>query len=169
MYVNTLGMGGITSHIDRRHTGQAQTVKNTGNTENTNSTNTISNTDSYASILQKALSGQNTSIGTASLRAGDIIIREALEKMKEDPEWEEAVMSKIKDETQTDFSSDFLSGYLSAGLSANQLLSGTLAYSPYNLGSYNYSSAGLGNLAASSYKNVMNNTYDTSLLGNWLL
>lgn len=169
MYVNELGMGGITSHADRSHTGKTGTAKNTGNTENINSTNSISNTDSYAAILQKALSGQNTSIGTASLRAGDIIIREALEKMKEDPEWEDAVMSKIKEEVQTDYSADFLSGYLSAGLSASQALSGNLAYSPYNLGLYNYSSAGLGNLAASSYKNVMNNTYNTSLLGNWLL
>lgn len=162
MYINALGMGGITSHVQRNHTGS---TGSTGNTSNTSTTNT----NSYAAILQKALMGQNTSIGTTYSQANNIIIREALEKMKEDPEWEEAVMGKIREETQIDYSSDFLSGYLSASLTANQALSGVSAYSPYSLGLYNTSVAGISSLAASSYSNVMNNTNNTSLLGSWLL
>lgn len=165
MYINTLGAARTASHTYRNNSVQT------------------SNTDSYAAAMKTALAKQNTSVRPTSAWAGDIIIREALEKMKSDPEWEEAVMDKIQEAAQTDYPltgqsglqgylmQELISGGSNAGLlnymTARQGLSG---YSPYNMNLSGYPYTGLGSLVTAAYGNVMNDTYNnTSLLGNWML
>ena len=91
--------------------------------------------------------------------AGDIIIKEAFEKMKTDPEWEASVMDKVKDyytgnysmgNSQTSYlnwmGQNSLQNYLVQGLIGGQNM-----YSPYSFGS----------LAAGSL--------GSSLFGDWQL
>lgn len=164
MYINTLGAERVASHD---YGNSSKKTTNTNN--NTGST-------SYLTAMQKALEKQTTPLNYSSTWAGNIIIREALEKMKEDPEWEESVMSKIKGETQTDYQmtgqsglQSYLMQQLVSGGTTGTGFSNYLGYSPFLMNMSGYSGTGIGTLAASAYGNVMNNTYNTSLLGNWLL
>lgn len=156
MYINALGTGRGVSYA---HSSALQQTTGTG--------------DSYITAMKKALQKQSGTVNyAASAQAGNIIIEEALEKMKSDPEWEEAVMDKIKEAAKSGYSlsginqsgTSYLSGYL-----LQNMISG--GYSPYySLGLSGYPSAGLGSLAAASYANVMNGGYGgSSLLGNWML
>ncbi|MCM1386377.1 MAG: hypothetical protein NC231_03540 [Bacillus sp. (in: Bacteria)] len=164
MYINDLGAERTASHV---HENTA--VKTAGAKQSTSSAAATS----YPDAMQKALDKQSvTPLNYSSTWAGNIIIREALEKMKEDPEWEESVMSKIKEETRTDYQLDGQSGLQSYLM--QQLINGgsnasllNYGYSPYTASLSGYT--GLGMLASSAYGNVMNNAYNTSLLGNWLL
>lgn len=167
MYINTLGAERVERAASHDYGNSSKKVTNTNN--NTSST-------SYPTAMQKALEKQATPLNYSSTWAGNIIIREALEKMKDDPEWEESVMSKIKEEIQTDYQMTGQSGLQSYMM--QQLVSGGttgtgfsnyLGYSPFLMSMSGYSNTGMGTLAASAYGNVMNNTYNTSLLGNWLL
>lgn len=165
MYINTLGAERTASHDYENHS------KSTAGINNSKSST------SYPVAMQKALEKQTAPLNYSSTWAGNIIIREALEKMKEDPEWEESVMSKIKEETQTDYQINGQSGVQSylAQQMINNVTAGSglynnyLGYSPFLMNMSGYGNTGMGNLAASAYSNVMNNTYNTSLLGNWLL
>ena len=151
---------------------------NTNTNNNTSSTGSVGKTGaaSYATAMQKALTNQTTPLNYSNTWAGNIIIREALEKMKEDPEWESSVMSKIKEETQTDYDmtqsglKSYMTQMLVSGATNGSNFSNYLGYSPYLASTLGYTNTtGLGALASSAYSNVMNNTYNTSLLGNWLL
>lgn len=173
MYINSLG-----AERAERTPSYDYSIRtaNTNTNNNTSSTGGTSKTGaaSYAAAMQKALTNQTTPLNYSSTWAGNIIIREALEKMKEDPEWEASVMSKIKEETQTDYEmtqsglKSYMMQMLVSGATNGSNYSNYLGYSPY-LNTLGYTNTGLGTLASSAYSNVMNNTYNTSLLGNWLL
>lgn len=164
MYINNLGAERVASH------DYGNSSKKTAGTKNGTSR------ASYPAAMKEALAKQVTPLNYSSTWAGNIIIREALEKMKEDPEWEESVMSKIKEETQTDYQmtgqsgvQSYLMQQLISGGTVGTGFSNYLGYSPFLMNMSGYSNTGMGTLAASAYGNVMNNTYNTSLLGNWLL
>lgn len=174
MYINSLGAERaerIPSYDYSIRTADTNTSNNTSGTTGVGKTGATS----YAAAMQKALTNQTTPLNYSSTWAGNIIIREALEKMKEDPEWESSVMSKIKEETQTDYEmtqsglQSYMTQMLVSGATNGSNFSNYLGYSPYLANTLGYTNAGLGTLASSAYSNVMNNTYNTSLLGNWLL
>lgn len=175
MYINSLGAERAErtpSYDYSIRTANTNTSNNTSGTGSTSKTGSAS----YASAMQKALTNQTTPLNYSSTWAGNIIIREALEKMKEDPEWEASVMSKIKEETQTDYEmtqsglQSYMTQMLVSGATNGSSFSNYLGYSPYLASSLGYTNTtGLGALASSAYSNTMNSTYSTSLLGNWLL
>ena len=175
MYINSLG----TERAERTPSyDYSIRTANTNTNNNTSGTTGVGKTGSasYASAMQKALTNQTTPINYSSTWAGNIIIREALEKMKEDPEWESSVMSKINEETQTDYEmtqsglQNYMMQMLVSGAANGSNFSNYLGYSPYLASSLGYTNmTGLGALASSAYSNTMNNTYNTSVLGNWLL
>ncbi len=156
MYIHSLGADRGTSHA-------------IGNADQKTIT-----ASSYTNVMKKALAKQSGTVNAASYaRAGDIILREALEKMEADPEWGEAVMEKVKSATPYQDIADVYD-YLGAGQSGlrgyllQNMISGS--YLPYDrMGLLGYSTMGLGSLAAASYGNVMNGGYGNSLLGNWTL
>ena len=175
MYINSLGA----ERAERTPSfDYSIRTANTNTNNNTSSTGSVGKAGaaSYATAMQKALTNQTTPLNYSNTWAGNIIIREALEKMKEDPEWESSVMSKIKEETQTDYEmtqsglQSYMMQMLVSGATNGSNFSNYLGYSPYLASTLGYTNTtGLGALASSEYSNVMNNTYNTSLLGNWLL
>ena len=109
--------------------------------------------------MKNALEGQRVAAVPTFASAGDIIIKEAFEKMKTDPEWEASVMDKVKEyytgnysmgSSQTSYlnwmGQNSLQNYLVQGLIGGQNM-----YSPYSFGS----------LAAGSL--------GSSLFGDWQL
>lgn len=84
MYINDLGIGRIASD----HSVKA------ANTARRKSTDSYAG---YASVMRNALDRQTTTANPVYSTVDDIIIREAFEKMKTDPEWESAVMNKVKE------------------------------------------------------------------------
>lgn len=121
-------------------------------------------TGSYAAEMKKAVERQKTSVNPTFASAGDVIIKEAFEKMKTDPEWEETVMNKVKEY----YSSSVQSGYV--GWTGTNSLPGYGYTLQSLLGSQSdYSTYGLGNLAAAAYGNVMNSAFGSSLFGSWQL
>lgn len=166
MYINGLGMG-RTASVDMGNTA-AKTV----NTTKVDS----DNKSSYATAMKNAVDNQKSAATPTFTTAGDIIIQEAFEKMKTDPEWEEAVMNKIKEYYAGDYSytadsvqknylnllgQNSVQNYLTQSLIGGQSLLG--------LGLSGYSNYGYGNLASSAYRNVMNNGLNSSILGSWQL
>lgn len=166
MYINNLGMGRVSS-ADFGNTAEK--------TVNTTTVDT-SNKSSYATAMKNAVDNQKTTTTPAFTSAGDIIIKEAFEKMKTDPEWEESVMDKVKEYYAGDYSyaadsaqksylnlleQNSLQNYLAQSLISGQSMLG--------LGLNGYSNYGYGNLVSSAYRNVMNNTQNSSLLGSFLL
>lgn len=147
MYINDLGIGRPASVYQNNN---AVRMRNAAGRKNT---------DSYAAVMKKAVDAQRTVSAPTFATAGDIIIKEAFEKMKTDPEWEESVMDKVKEYysgnyspggTQTSYLSwmgqNSLQNYLVQGLIGGQSM-----YSPYSLG----------NLAAGAL--------GSSLFGDWQL
>lgn len=131
-------------------------------------------TDNYATVMKKAVDNQKTSVMPTFASAGDIIIKEAFDKMKADPEWEETVMNKVKEYYSGDYAAggtqtsylnwmgrSSLQNYMLQGLIGSQgsLGIGLTGYSPY----------GFGNLAAAAYGNMMSGALGSSLFGNWEL
>ena len=145
MYINDLGMERIPS------TGWTDRVYGR-------------RTGSYAAEMKKAVERQKTSVTPTFASAGDVIIKEAFEKMKTDPEWEETVMSKVKEY----YNSGVQSGYI--GWTGTNSLPGYGYTLQSLLGSKNgYSTYGMGSLAAAAYANVMNSAFGSSLFGSWQL
>ncbi len=145
MYINDLGMERIPS------TGWTDRVYGR-------------RTGSYAAEMKKAVERQKTSVTPTFASAGDVIIKEAFEKMKTDPEWEETVMSKVKEY----YNSSVQSGYI--GWTGTNSLPGYGYTLQSLLGSQNgYSTYGMGSLAAAAYANVMNSAFGSSLFGSWQL
>lgn len=159
MYIHSLGADRVASHT----VGNAA-PRTTG-------------TSPYTDVMKKALEKQSGTVNTASFAyAGNIIFKEALEKMEADPEWGEAVMEKVRNVTSYQDISDVSDAYANWGtgqsglrgyLLQNMLSGGYPSYG--GLGLSGYSATGLGSLAAASYGNMMNGGYQTSLLGNWML
>ena len=85
MYINDLGYGRTDSVGSR--TRAARTAEVIGRR----------NSDSYQTVMKKAVDNQKTVTAPTFASAGDVIIKEAFEKMKTDPEWEESVMNKVKE------------------------------------------------------------------------
>lgn len=175
MYINSLGAERAERTASYDYSSRSVDAANTSN--HTTAAGSVGKTEStsYASAMQKALANRTSPLNYSSTWAGNIIIREALEKMKEDPEWEASVMNMIKEETQTDYDmtqsglQSYMTQMLVSGAANGSSFSNYLGYSPYLAASLGYTNTGLGALASSAYSNVMNNTYNTSLLGNWLL
>lgn len=156
MYINDLGAeripaaGSQSSHISRVGAGN---------------TNYRRKTDSYATAMKKAVERRKTAVSPTFASAGDVIIKEAFEKMKIDPEWEKSVMDKVKayytDGAQSGIlgwtGTDSLRRYGMQSLLGSQ--SGYSSYAPY----------GLGSLAAAAYGTMMNGAFGGSLLGSWQL
>ncbi len=164
MYINNLG------------TDRAAPV-NYGNDStkiNTAAAAGVKNKSGYAAVMKDAVNNQKTVVTFTT--AGDIIIKEAFEKMKMDPEWEEAVMNKVKEYYAGDYSyaadslqksynslagQNIMTNYMLQGLAGRQ--------STLGLGISGYSPYGYGGLAASAYGNVMNSAISNSLLGSFSL
>lgn len=157
MYINDLG-------ISRNHSVQAHVAK-------TNRTAYGKKTDDYAAVMKEAVENQKNTVNPFYFSAEDVILKEAFEKMKTDPEWEEAVMDKIKeyytgDRTADSMRADFLSwtgqnslqSSLLQNVTGSSLGFGVLGYSPYSMG----------NLAAAAYGNTMNGA-GSSLFGSFYL
>ena len=156
MHINSLGA----ERAERTHShDHSLRTANTNTNNNTSSTGSVGKTGaaSYASAMQKALTNQTTPLNYSNTWAGNIIIREALEKMKEDPEWESSVMSKIKEETRTDYEmtqsglQNYMMQMLVSGASNGSNFSNYLGYSPYLASTLGYTNAtGLGAHASSA-------------------
>lgn len=161
MYINDLGMERTTS-------------VNHNNLVRTASTANRRNTNNYATVMKSAVDNQKASVTPTFASAGDIIIKEAFDKMKTDPEWEETVMNKVKEyysgeyaagSTQTSYlnwmGQNSLQNYMLQSLIGGQssLSMGLTGYSPY----------GFGNLAAAAYGNMMSGALGSSLFGSWEL
>ncbi len=162
MYINDLGYGRTDSVGSR--TRAARTAEVIGRR----------NSDSYQTVMKKAVDNQKTVTAPTFASAGDVIIKEAFEKMKTDPEWEESVMNKVKEYydgnytvggTQTSYlnwaGQNSLQNYMLQSLIGGQsgLGMGLTGYSPY----------GYGSLAASAYGTMMNSALNSSLFGSWQL
>ena len=170
MYINNLGMGRVSSI--------ANTAAQTVNTSKT-AARTSKKSGSYATAMKKAVDNQKSTVTSSYTSAGDIIIKEALEKMKTDPEWEESVMGKVKefyagdysyaaDRTQTNYlnllNQNSLQNYMMQSLFGGLGTAGLTGYS-----SLGYGNLGYGTLASNAYRNVMNSSSNNSLLGSWQL
>lgn len=180
MYINDLGLGRsnavdgmnrVTSIHGRAGTAS---VNNRNNTARTMNTARGKNTDSYATIMQKAIDSRKTTSIPTLATAGDIIIQEAFKKMETDPEWKESVMNKVKEYYIGDYTagsnqnsySDLLGQNSLQNYFMQSLISGQ---SSLGLGLTGYSPYGISNLAASAYGNVMNSALSSSLFGSWEL
>lgn len=157
MYINDLGIGRSNAVYGRENGAKAAKVVYG------------KNADGYAAVMKKAVDNQKSTVTPTFATAGDIIIKEAFEKMKTDPEWEESVMNKVKAYYGGDSAAGRLSwtgqnslqNYLLQGLIGGQngLGIGLTGYSPYSFG----------NLAASAYGSLMSGTLGGSVFGNWQL
>lgn len=180
MYINDLGLGRINSAAGMNRVtsinGKARTasVNNRNNTARTVSAARGKNTDSYASVMQKAIENQKATGIPTFATAGDIIIQEAFKKMETDPEWKESVMNKVKEYYTGDYTassnqksySDLLGQNSLQNYFMQSLISGQ---SSLGMGLTGYSPYGISNLAASAYGNVMNSALSSSLFGSWQL
>ena len=168
MYINDLGIGRVNTDNSVSKIAAVNNRSNISRLANQASSRT---TDSYATVMQKAVDSQKTTTPTFA-SAGDIIIQEAFKKMETDPEWEESVMGKVKDYYAGDYTVDStqksylsllgqngLQNYLIQSLIGGQGSLGLTGYSPY----------GVSGLAASAYGSVMNNGLGSSFFGNWQL
>lgn len=170
MYINELGMSRTASAVNTA----AQTVNTS-----TTAARTSKNSGSYATAMKNAVDNQKSTVTSSYMSAGDIIIKEALEKMKTDPEWEESVMSKVKefyagdysytaDRAQTNYlnplNRNSLQNYMMQSLFGGLGTSELTGYS-----SLGYENLGYGTLASNAYRNVMNSSLNNSLLGSWQL
>ena len=182
MYINDLGIGRTTSVNSVGQTAAVNNISRIASVNNKKNIARIANTtsdkttDSYATVMQKALDSQKSVATPSFITAGDIIIQEAFKKMETDPEWEESVMSKVKDYYTGDYTADNtrqsylnLTGQSSLQNYLIQSLIGGQSSLGLGMTGYGYSAYGTGNLAASAYGNVMNNTLNSSLFGNWQL
>lgn len=162
MYINDLGYSRVSS-VDGRTS-----------TEKTADVIRRRNRDSYQTVMKKAVEEQKNVTVPTFASAGDVIIKEAFEKMKTDPEWEESVMNKVKEyysgkdtvgSAQTSYLNwaghDSLQNYMLQSLISGQsgLGMGLTGYSPY----------GYGSLAAAAYGSAMNSVLNSSLFGSWQL
>lgn len=164
MYINSLGLGRATS------------VNNRNNLSRITNTTSGKTADSYATVMQKAVDSQKSAAAPSFATAGDIIIQEAFKKMETDPEWEESVISKVKDYYTGGYAVDTtqrsylnLTGQSSLQNYLIQSLIGGQGSLGLGMSGYGYSPYGISSLAASAYGNVMNNTLNSSLFGNWQL
>lgn len=162
MYINDLGLGRIAS------------VNHRNNITKTANAASGKNTDSYATVMQKALENQKTAGIPAFATAGDIIIQEAFKKMETDPEWEESVMNKVKEYYTGDYTADsnqksYLNLLGQNSLQNYYMQSLISGQSSLGLGLTGYSPYGISNLAASAYGSVMNSALSSSLFGSWQL
>lgn len=153
MYINDLGIGRIASN---------HTVKSA-------STVYGKNTDSYGSVMKQAVDQQKTAVNPTFATAGDIIIQEAFEKMKTDPEWEKTVLNKVKDYYAGNYKVDSMEkSYLN--LMGQNVLQNYMVQSMMSgLGMTGYSAYGFENPAASIYGSALGSLYNNSLLGDWQL
>lgn len=182
MYINSLGIGRTTSINGVSRTTPVNYISRISSVNNRNNLSRITNTtsgktaDSYATVMQKAVDSQKSAEAPSFATAGDIIIQEAFKKMEADPEWEESVMSKVKDYYTGDYTVDKtqrsylnLAGQSSLQNYLIQSLIGGQGSLGMGMSGYGYSPYGISSLAASAYGNVMNNTLNSSLFGNWQL
>lgn len=182
MYINSLGIGRTTSVNGVGRTTPVNHISRITSVNNRNNLSRITNTvsgktaDSYATVMQKAVDSQKSAATPSFSTAGDIIIQEAFKKMEADPEWEESVMSKVKDYYTGDYTVDKtqrsylnLAGQSSLQNYLIQNLIGGQGSLGLGMSGYGYSPYGISSLAASAYGNVMNNTLNSSLFGNWQL
>lgn len=153
MYINDLGIGRIASNHSLK---PARTAYG-------------KNTDSYASVMNKAVDQQKTTVNPTFATAGDIIIQEAFEKMKTDPEWEKTVLNKVKDYYAGNYKVNSTEkSYLN--LMGQNVLQNYMVQSMMSgLGMTGYSAYGFGNPAASIYGSALGSLYNNSLLGDWQL
>lgn len=93
MYVNDLGIGRVAA--DR-------TVR-AANTARRKSTDPYA---SYAAVMNNVLGRQKAAVNPVYTTVDDIIIKEAFEKMKTDPAWENTVMNKVKEYYTKDRTAD---------------------------------------------------------------
>lgn len=93
MYVNDLGIGRVAA--DR-------TVR-AANTACRKSTDPYA---SYAAVMNNVLGRQKAAVNPVYTTVDDIIIKEAFEKMKTDPAWENTVMNKVKEYYTKDRTAD---------------------------------------------------------------
>lgn len=153
MYINDLGIGRIASDYSVK---PASTVYGRS-------------ADSYASVMKKAVDQQKTTENPTFATAGDIIIQEAFAKMKTDPEWEEAVMNKVKSYYAGDYTVNSTEkSYLN--LTGQNVLQNYMVQSMISgLGMTGYSTYGFGNPVASIYGGTLGSVYSNSLFGDWQL
>ena len=169
MYINDLGRIDTGNSVDR-----IASVNNRNNIARIANTTSGKTSGDYATVMKKAVDNQKSTVTPSFATAGDIIIQEAFKKMETDPEWEESVMGKVKDYYTGDYTADNTrQSYLNLmGQSSlqNYLIQSLIGgQSSLGLTGYGYSPYGVSNLAASAYGNVMNNTLNSSLFGNWQL
>ena len=153
MYINDLGIGRVTSDHSVR---PASTVYG-------------KNSDSYASVMKKAVDQQKTTANLTFATAGDIIIQEAFEKMKTDPEWEKTVMDKVKDYYSGDYAAGRTQGVYSNLMGQSVLQNYMVQNLISGLGMTGYSAYGFGSPAASIYGSTLGSVYGNSLFGDWQL
>lgn len=152
MYINDLGIGRIASDSSVK---PASTVYRR-------------NADSYASVMKNAVENQKVTVNPFAT-AGDIIIQEAFEKMKTDPEWEKTVMNKVKDYYAGDYVVNN-TGKSYLNLMGQNVLQNYMMQSMISgMGLPAYSTYGLGNPAASIYGSALGSVYNNSLFGDWQL
>ena len=159
MYINDLGIG-------RNHSVQSHVTK-------TNRTAYRKKTDDYATVMKEAVENQKYTVNPFGSSAEDVILKEAFEKMKTDPEWEETVMNKVKEYYTTDRTAgsaqtDALSWTRQNSLQ-NYLLQNLVGGSSLGCGFMGYSPYSMSSLAAAAYGNVMNGAAGSSLFGNYYL
>lgn len=162
MYINDLGYGRTDSVGSR--TRAARTAEVIGRR----------NSDSYQTVMKKAVDNQKTVTAPTFASAGDVIIKEAFEKMKTDPEWEESVMNKVKEYYDGNYAvGGAQTSYLNwAGQNSlqNYMLQSLIGgQSGLGMGLTGYSPYGYGSLAASAYGTMMNSVLNSSLFGSWQL
>lgn len=169
MYINDLGIGRINSD---NSVGKIALNNNRNNLTRISNTVNGKNTDSYATVMQKAVDNRKITVTPTFATAGDIIIQEAFKKMETDPEWEKSVMGKVKEYYAGDYTADSTQqSYLNLMGQSNlqSYLIQSLLSGQSGLDSTGYSSYGVSSQAASAYSNVMNGTLGSSLFGNWQL
>ncbi|MDE6845724.1 MAG: hypothetical protein K2J99_08160 [Lachnospiraceae bacterium] len=170
MYINDL------SRIDTDNSvSRISSVNNRNNIARIANKTSRKTSSDYATAMQKAVDNQKSTVTPSFTTAGDIIIQEAFKKMETDPEWEESVMDKVKDYYTGDYTVDStqrsylnLMGQSSSALQ-NYLIQSLIGGQSLGLTGYGYSPYGISGMAASAYGNVMNNTLNSSLFGNWQL
>ena len=161
MYINDLGIG-------RNHNVQDHTAR-------TDRTVYRKNRDgSYAAVMKEAVDHQKSTVNPFLSSVEDVIVREAFEKMKTDPEWEETVMDKVKEYYTSDNNAGLRADELLSWTKQNSLQSYLLqnlvgGTSSLGLGLTGYSSYGMGSLAAAAYRNSMGSAYSGSLFVDYYL
>ena len=162
MYINDLGYERVNAAGSR------------SNTAGTANTTAAKRSGSYATVMKQAVDNTKTVTTPTFASAGDIIIKEAFDKMKTDPEWETSVMDKVKEyyagnSAVGSAESSYLN-WMGSNSMQNYMLQ-SLAYGQGSLGMglMGYSPYGFGNLAASAYSSMMGSALGSSLFGDWQL